>query len=395
MKIVIRFRVRMHKNKPKAAPHFIYCRLRVNGVIARSDMATGVSCLPSEWDNKAQRIRGYSDTTRNQNVKLQKFRDDLDDIYNTMRRYDTPITAEIVKQAYLENSVITPATLLTYYEKFLTEHQTGRISQDTMDSWLSRKAVLTHYIANVLKRRDIDLLEAKPQWAQQYYKHHTQTLLNSKTHAARAISAIRSVLDYAVVQGAIESNPLLSLHPERDAPKAIHYLTETETQQIANCPFFDNRLQHVADCFLIQCYTGMAYAELKAFDKTKHLQTDSHGVIWLMIERGKTKVLCRIPLLATAKTLFEKYQYKLPIITNQKMNEYVKEVAKVAQLPNADTITTHVGRRTMGTFLLNRGVSMEVVSKVLGHKSIKVTERHYAALLTSTIAKEMKAAGLI
>lgn len=209
------------------------------------------------------------------------------------------------------------------------------------------------------------------------------------------MSALKMVLNHGINDGALTANPLAALTFERDSPRAIVYLTEVETEQIARCVFFDDRLQRVANCFLLQCYTGMAYNELRAFDKAKHLHTDLGGTAWLMIVRGKTSTLCRIPLLSAARKLLAKYDYQPPVITNQKMNMFLKEVGQVAQLKNPEALTTHVGRRTMGTFLLNRGVSMEVVSKVLGHRSIKITEQHYAALLTSTISQQIAAAGLL
>jgi len=121
------------------------------------------------------------------------------------------------------------------------------------------------------------------------------------------------------------------------------YLTEVETEQIARCVFFDDRLQRVANCFLLQCYTGMAYNELRAFDKAKHLHTDLGGTAWLMIVRGKTSTLCRIPLLSAARKLLAKYDYQPPVITNQKMNMFLKEVGQVAQLKNPEALTTHHG----------------------------------------------------
>ncbi len=386
MRIVVRFRVRMHKNKPKTDPHFIYCRLRVNGVVVRSDMATGVSCLPHEWDSTAQSIRGYSDTVRNQNAKLQKFRDDLDEIYNTLRYYEKPITAEIIKQAYLRKGSFTPQTLLVYYQKYLEEHQLLRIAKDTMDAWQSRKNVLTEYIERHLKRKDIDLLETTPKWANEYYKYHITTLRNSKSHAARAVTSIKSVLNYAVIEEALPSNPLLSLRTERSKPKPIVFLTEAELAKVEQCPYLDERLQRVADSFILQCYTGMAYNELRVFNKAAHIKADSDGTQWLIIYRGKTGTLCRVPLLANARTILEKYDYKPPVVSGQKMNEYLKEIAVIAQLEQPEKLTTHVGRRTMGTYLLNKGVPLVTV----GHSSTQMTERHYAERLTSTIKNDLR-----
>lgn len=394
MKIVIRFRVRTKKGASKSTPHYIYCRLRINGVVTRSDMATGVSCLPSEWDNKAQKIKGYSDKIKEQNVKLEKFRNDLDAIYNELRRYDRPVSAEIVKQIYLKKTDPTPSTLCVYYGLYVDKYQAGRVDDSTLRTWKSRQRVLKEYIETVLKRKDVDLGEITPKWLQQYQQYMVKTRKNCLNHAARAVESIKTVLDYAVVEEALPYNPTASLEMPRDQPKRIKYLNTAEMERLANCELYCTRLQKVVDCFLIQCYTGMAYNELFFFDAKKHLQ-QKDGITWIIIYRGKTDELCRIPLLAPARVLMEKYDYDLPVITNQKMNDFIKEAAKIAGLKNWEEITTHVGRKTAGTYLLNKGVRMEVVSKILGHKSVKTTEMYYAELFTQTISDDLRKNGLI
>lgn len=393
MSIVIRFRVRTQQGRAKSTPHYIYCRLRVNGVQIRSDMATHVCCLPSEWDRKAQKIKGYSDHVKEQNTKIQKFRNDLDSIYNDLRRFDKPVTAEIVKQMYLNKVDPTPRTLLVYYAQYVENHQTGRIKGSTLKTWTARQAVLKEYIEKGLKRKDVDLAEVSPKWLINYQQYLVKTRKNCLNHAARGVEAIKAVLNYAVVDEALPYNPTLSLEMPRDERKKIKYLNSKETERLTNCELYCERLQKVVDCFLVQCYTGMAYNEMFYFNAKTHLE-DRDGITYIIIYRGKSTELCRIPLLPQARTLFEKYNYELPVITNQKMNDYIKEAAKVAGLSKWEELTTHVGRKTAGTYLLNRGVRIETVSKILGHKSVKTTEKFYAELLTETISDDLKKNGL-
>ena len=395
MALVIRFKIRSkRKTTHKDLPHYLSIRIRVNGVPAKSDISTGVSVAAMEdWDNKKQLIRSRSDLTMAKNEQLKKMASDITEIFNLLRSQNKPLSAEIIKQIYTGKSEALITGLLQLYEAFLKQHHKN-VSEATFRSWKSRQTAITDYVRQKLKRKDVDLGEISPRWANDYYTWYQANRKTGKSVAARAVGALKTVLNYGVNDGALTANPLQALTFERDPPKPIIYLNENEVAQIANCPFFDARLQQVADCFLLQCHTGMAYNEMRAFDAKKHLQTDQKGATWIIIYRGKTKELCRIPLLAAARVLLKKYDQKMPLITNQKMNEYLKEVGQLAQLDNYETLTTHVGRRTMGTFLLNRGVSMEVVSKVLGHASIKITERHYAALLTSTIGEQIRAAGL-
>ncbi|WP_273209473.1 site-specific integrase [Runella zeae] len=394
MSIVINFRLRTKKGLPKTKPHYIYCRLRVNGVPVRSDLATHVSCLPHEWDSKAQRIRGYSDHVREQNIKLDKFKNDLDSIYNELRRYEKPISAEIIKQIYLKKLDPTPSTLLVYFNLYVENEQKDRIKDSTLRTWQSRYNVLQEYIEKGLKRKDVDLLEVTPKWLMNYQKYLVKQKQNCLNHAARAVESIMSVLDYAVVEEVLPYNSTVSLELPRDERKKIKYLNKEQLKKLSSCPYYCERLQKVVDCFLVQCYTGMAYNELFYFNPSEHLE-DRNGITYIIIYRGKSTELCRIPLLPQAREILEKYNYILPVITNQKMNDFIKEAAKVAGLKKWEEITTHVGRKTCGCYLLNAGVRIEVVSKILGHKSVKTTETFYAELFTESISDDLRKNGLI
>lgn len=394
MKIVIRFRIRTKKGATKNAPHYIYCRLRVNGVAARSDMATGVSCLPADWDNKTQKIRGYAETVRQQNAKLDQIRSDIDTIYNDLRKYDKPISAEIIKQAYVKKQDLTPRMLLVYYKKYIDEHQAVRVQESTLGTWRSRYNAVQSFITDQLKRKDVDLVEVTAQWLQQYQRYHAKQKGNGLNHAARAVGAIKTVLDWVVVEGVLAFNPTRSYKAPRDRAKPIKFLSQEQLKKLADCPYYDERLQRVVDCFLVQAYTGMAYNELLCFCREKHLKIEKN-IPWIMIHRGKTNELSMIPLLASARVLMEKYGYKLPVVTNQKMNDYIKEAATIAGLDNVSEISTHVARKTAGMYLLNAGLRIESVSKILGHKSVKVTERYYATLLTDSLADDLRKNGLI
>ena len=395
MKIVIRFRIRTKKGVDRNAPHYIYCRLTVNGVQARSDMATGVKCLPDEWDNKAQRIKGHSETARQQNIKLSQIRDDLDTIYNELRKYDKPISAEVIKQAYVKKSDLTPRTLLVYYQKYLDEYLKDRIQPQTMRTWVSRRNILQEFIQQSLKRKDVDLVEVTGNLLKEYQRFHAQLKGNSLNHASRAVAAIKCVMDFAVVEEVLDHNATRSYKPPRDRTKAIKFLTQDELTKLASCPYYDDRLQKVVDCFLLQAYTGMAYNELVNFNAKKHLTTDTQGLTWIMIYRGKTNELSTIPVLKSTREILEKYRYQLPVVSNQKMNDFIKEAATVAGLSNISEISTHVARKTAGMYLLNAGLRMESVSKILGHKSIKITERYYATLNTKSLADDLRRNGLL
>lgn len=166
-------------------------------------------------------------------------------------------------------------------------------------------------------------------------------------------------------------------------------------KRLLECPFYDERLQKVVDCFAFQTFTGLGYNELLHFSAKTHLTTDKKGITWIMIHREKTKELSTIPFLSSARAILEKYENILPVVSNQKMNDFIKEAARIAGLDRVEEISTHVARKTAGMYFLNRGLRLETVSKILGHKSTKITERYYAELLTSSITDDLRKNGLL
>lgn len=161
-------------------------------------------------------------------------------------------------------------------------------------------------------------------------------------------------------------------------------LSLDEVKKIQITPM-EERLEKVRDLFLFQCYTCLSYTDLAKFSSKKIEKIE--GRQYYTERRGKTKVRFTVPLLLPALEILEKYKKKLPIISNVKYNAYLKEVAAAAGIKKH--LTTHWARHTGATLLLNAGVPMEIVSKVCGHSSVKMTEKIYAKMLPKTVVYEV------
>ena len=145
-------------------------------------------------------------------------------------------------------------------------------------------------------------------------------------------------------------------------------------------------LDRVRDLFVFQTYTCLSYIDMANFDFSK-VKNEGNGHMVYTGERGKTKQEFSFMILKPARAVLRKYSYKLPIISNVKYNEYLKVCAQKADIDKP--ITSHWARHTGATILLNEGVPMEVVAKVLGHSSTKITRTVYAKLLDTTIVNEL------
>ena len=172
-------------------------------------------------------------------------------------------------------------------------------------------------------------------------------------------------------------------------------MSSQELFTLENKVFDSDRLNEVRDIFVFQCYTGLAYIDVKQLNKNE-IKIGIDDKAWIVSNRQKTGSSTTIPLLSKAIEILEKYKEHplclksnllLPVKSNQKMNEYLKEIATLCQID--DNLTTHKARRTFGsTVTLNNGVPMHVVKEMLGHQSIKQTEE-YALTEQSTISREM------
>lgn len=226
-----------------------------------------------------------------------------------------------------------------------------------------------------------DLTEAKVMELDRYLKG--QNNMKAKSRWNNYHRFLNSFILDAQKEGLLQLNPYDRIKIEKgsDYDGIDKYLTPEEFQKLRTATMPESRLERVRDLFVFHSYTCLSYHDLRAFDPKKIKEID--GKKLYVGHRGKTKIEYTIPLLAPALEILAKYGDKLPILSNVKYNEYIKEVAKAAGIEKP--VTTHWARHTGATLLLNAGVKIEIVSKVCGHSSIKMTEKIYAKLLPKTV----------
>jgi len=196
---------------------------------------------------------------------------------------------------------------------------------------------------------------------------------------------LNSFIIDAVDAGLLRRNPYRWVRIEKE--KASHglskCLTPEEFQSIREVTLHTDSMKRVRDLFVFQTYTCLAYTDLIAFD-SKNIQEVKGKKVYIG-KRGKTKESFTIPLLDPALDILAKYKNNLPIISNVKYNEYLKVLAQAAKIDKP--LSSHWARHTGATLLLNNGVSMQIVSRICGHSSTKITEQVYAKLYDESVVE--------
>jgi site-specific recombinase XerD len=213
--------------------------------------------------------------------------------------------------------------------------------------------------------------------------------------AVKYIKNFNKIIKICLANDWLDKNPFANYKSKVKEVERV-YLSEDEIQNIINKDFKIERLTLVRDIFLFSCFTGLAYIDVKNLTKS-HISIGIDGDKWIFTHRQKTETASKIPILSVTQMIIDKYadhpqsvneDKLLPILSNQKMNAYLKEIAAVCEIEKE--LTFHIARHTFATTVtLTNGVPIESVSKMLGHKNLRTTQ-HYAKVLDRKVSDDMK-----
>lgn len=372
----------------------IYMRITVNG--KRAEFSTGRKIHPSSWDSPYGKVLGFSQEVRQLNSQLMKIRTDLYQHVDKLRDRGQPLTAVALKESYL--GLDKPAKmLLEIFQEHNDKVETliGRdFAPGTAERYRTAKSHLGEYIRMEYRKKDIPIVEVDHSFISGF-EYYLKTKRNcSHNTAIKYVVNFKKIVRIAYSNGWITKDPFSNWKArlkivDRD------FLTSEELQKLMDHPFVNERLEHVRDCFVFCCFTGLAYVDVKKLTHDDFV-IGIDGDLWINTKRTKTKTKSNIPVLPSAMEILEKYEGSpylvdkkvLPVLTNQKMNAYLKEIADLSGIKK--NLTTHLARHTFATTVtLSNGVSIESVSKMLGHKSLRTTQ-HYAKVLNKKVSEDMQ-----
>lgn len=274
-------------------------------------------------------------------------------------------------------------TLLKIYDKhnelYKENFLCGKINESAYYKYTKNRERLAEYLKSTGKT-DIKLKDITPLFVENFQNYCLKSL---KTNTAnKQLKMLKKILAFAVREGYLAVSPFQLVLREEKLKYDV--LTKDEIIFLYEKKFIDNRIEQIRDMFIFQCYTGLAYADMASLTQDD-IQDDV-----IIKRRKKTDVQFVIPLLSLAKEILEKYEYKLPIISNQKYNQYLKVLGDVSGLNKK--LHSHLARHTFACLLLNNGVDMKTISRTLGHSSLQTTERIYAEMSNNTVVDNVRKA---
>lgn len=193
------------------------------------------------------------------------------------------------------------------------------------------------------------------------------------------LKRMKSIFGWALTNDKISKNPFLDMKTSCKS-KEVTPLTKDELEMIEKVELVNVGLKKVRDCFLFSCYTGLSFIDLTNLTKDDIMQ--KNGITFIKSSRQKTDVEYIIPLSEKAIELLEKHNYKMPVMSNQKTNQYLKTIGDCAGV--SQSLHFHLARHTALTMMLENGIPLEVVSKIAGHTNIKQTQ-HYAKIVENRV----------
>ena len=370
----------------------IFVRITVDGVASRFNSKLDVQ--PKVWDGKAGKAAGRSAEATRINRLLDDINASLNTIYHELQRRDNYVTAEKVKNEFLGHSE-NHDTILNLFQKHNDDvKQLVGISKTiaTYRKYEVTRRHLAEFIQSKYNLSDISIKEITPMFITDFELYLRTTCKCGFNTTAKFMQFFKRIILIARNNGILIGDPFAS-YKIRLEKVDRGYLSEDEIKIILKKKMVSERLEQVRDVFILSCFSGLAYVDVANL-KEDNIRKSFDGNLWIITKRQKTNTDVNVPLLDIPKMILEKYKGKLPdgkvlpIISNQKLNAYLKEIADVCGIKK--NLTFHCLRHTFATTTtLAKGVPIETVSKMLGHTNIETTQI-YARITNNKISNDMQ-----
>lgn len=379
----------------KSGENPIMLRISIAGQLSEIQLKRAVK--PNLWNQNKERCTGKDAASLEINRYLESVKLRLFEIHRKMEEEGKLINPMEIKRKFLgldeEHKM--------FFQVFQKHNDKCRelIGKDYAKVTISRFDTCLKYFRemsqNQYQRKDIPLKEVTNGMIHDYIHFLKAEKGLQENTVIRYMKVVKKVLNIAVNYDWIQKNPFGNIRfHEKEVNK--EFLTKEELETLRTKEFDIPRLELVRDVFLVQCWTGLAFIDVSEL-KEEHIIADNDGNLWIRKERHKTGIMCNVPLLDVPLGIIEKYKdhplcqkrgILLPVLSNQKMNNYLKEIADCCGIKKK--LSTHTGRHTFCSVVtLANNVSLENIAKMVGHTNTRMTQR-YAKVLDQSILRDMQ-----
>lgn len=402
------YNLKVTKMKAKTTLHFyakstkanttglfpIYVRLTVDG--KRFEYSTKKFIDPSKWSNELSKMKGNSEEARSINGYLDFIRNKINEIQFELLKDGIALNIEEFKNRIVgtqeRERLLVP--IFEEHNRKIKELVGSEYAAGTLERYETSLKHTKDFLSWKYNVTDINIEKIDHAFITEYEFYLRSERNCANNTAVKYIKNFHKIINQCLANGWLNKDPFAN-YKSKVKEVIREFLTEKDIEQLINKEFVSERLELVRDIFVFSCFTGLAYIDVKQLTRD-NISLGIDGDKWIFKNRQKTDTTSKIPLLPTAQEIIEKYaehpvckneKRLLPILSNQKMNAYLKEIADVCGI-NKD-LTFHIARHTFATTVtLSNGVPLETVSKMLGHTNLKTTQ-HYAKILDKKISDDM------
>ena len=361
----------------------------------RKEINTGLSAKSLDWDAKEGCVSANNKKAMAINKDLARIQNDIDERFIEMRRTIGDFSlGELIER--LKGKSNAPQTIVEYLKIKIDDYQSRigiDLAQTTFYKYRRTATYFQDFLFDKLGQKNLAVTRINKLLLEDFFKYLRKEKKNSHNSSSALMNCLNSILDDAEKAGIIRFNPFKEILLTRK-PVNREYLTSDEILAMQKLNNLIPSLDRNRDLFLLACFTGLAYSDIKALHAL-NIIVEPDGSKHIERYRTKSMVMSYIPLLSAAENILLKYsptkdcrdfQWKVPC--NQKLNQSLKEIAKLAGIHR--NLFMHLGRHTFATTVtLSQGISIESVSKMLGHTTLKHTQV-YAKIVNSKVKGEME-----
>lgn len=374
----------------------IYLRVTVDS--KRTEFSIKRFIETHKWSSEQNKMKGNSEESRTLNTYLDILKSRIYEIQKDLIHTGKDVTGETIKNILLGIDERKRMLIPIFQEH--NNRMEALLGKEYAKGTLTRYKTCFSHIKEFLNWKfnisDIEITEIDHAFIYdfEFFLRTEKSCANNS--AVKYVKNFGKIIRICIANGWINRDPFLNYSSSFNEVTRV-FLNEQEIERLFNKDLKNERLSQVRYIFLFSCFTGLAYIDTQKLTQD-NINIGLDGNKWIYTKRQKTKTTSNIPLLSKAEEIIDRYKDHpaclnsgrlLPVLSNQKMNAYLKEIADLCDIKKE--LTYHIARHTFATTItLSNGVPIESVSKMLGHKNIKTTQ-HYAKILDKKVSEDMSA----